>query len=215
MRKSLRQLQPLARRWPGLAWLLLLAMLPACQKLRQERQESVQARTAGDAIQKYSQASDAANLAHKAVMDAFDKANRSSNLPDYKSALRTLVLPAMDTFLTQLRAMPTGTPELKRIHALLVDAYAQARREIDDYEAGLQSAEGLGRFTDIRTQLQQRVKAYREALAKYYAQYQRQLRLDAGPDATSLSSSATPSALPGAATPAAVPDSPSPGAAPP
>jgi hypothetical protein len=191
------------RKWlPRLAALAVLSTVGplGCTKLRQEREASTQAHTAAEAIQRYSQASDAANLAHKAVMDAFDKANRSANLPDYKAALRTLVLPAMDAFLVKLRAMPTGTPELVKIHGLLVDAYTQARREIDDYEKGLQSADGLRQFTDIRTHLQQRVKAYREALAKYYGQYQRQLRLDA-PDASALPGQSSPTGLPAAATP--------------
>ncbi len=192
--------------WPIL--LVLTALwLPNCQRMQEDRKAATDLRAAAEAIQRYSQASDAANQAHKAVMDAFDKANRSPNLPEYRTALRTLVLPALDAFVIKLKAMPTGTPPLKAIHAQLIEAYAQARLEIDDYEAGLRGADDLGRFGDIRSHMQQRVKAYREALAKYYAKYQRQLRQDAPPAAllparvTPTTDGLDPSSLPVAVTP--------------
>lgn len=184
--------------------LLMLAVSGAtgCERLRAERKNAEATRAAVAAIQRYSTASDAANQAHRGVMAAFDKANRSPNLPEYKNALRTQVLPAMDAFIARLRTMPADTAELKAIHAQLVDAYEQARREIDDYEKSLDSAEGLGRFADIRDHLQQRVKAYREALARFYSRYRRELRLDAGPEAAALPGQASATAaLPAAATP--------------
>lgn len=192
--------------WP-LVLVLSALLLPNCQRMQEDRKAATELRAAAEAIQSYSRASDTANQAHKAVMDAFDKANRSPSLPEYRTALRTLVLPALDAFVAQLKAMPTGTAQLKTIHAQLVDAYVQARREIDDFEAGLHGADNLGQFADIRSHLQQRVKAYREALANYYAKYQLQLRQEPAsatvPPAavTPTTDGLDPSSLPAAATP--------------
>lgn len=178
--------------------MMAVAGLTGCERLRAERQAAAATAAAVAAIQRYSTASDAANQAHRDVMAAFDKANRSPNLPEYKIALRGQVLPAMATFIARLRKMPAETPELKAIHGQLVDAYEQAGREIDDFEKSLEAAEGLGRFADIRDHLQQRVKAYRESLARYYGRYRRELRLETAPEPAALAvqASATSAAVP-------------------
>jgi len=180
-------------RWPNRQlWLLLaaLALLPAsCKKIQQDRAISAEMQAATTAIAAYSKASDDANQAHRDVLKAFDDANHCSNLPGYKNALRSQVLPAMDAFLAKLRQMPTGTAELKVIHGTLVGAYETARSEIGRFEADLTGSEGLGQFAAIRNKLQAGVKLYREQLDKYYGKFERKLRLE-GP--TPLAAAATP-----------------------
>lgn len=189
-------------RWPQhRVWLLLaaLALLPtSCKKIQQDRAISAEMQAATAAIAAYSKASDDANQAHRDVLKAFDDANHSSNLPAYKNALRSQVLPAMDAFLAKLRQMPTGTAELKVIHGTLVGAYETARGEIGRFEADLTGSEGLGQFGAIRNKLQAGVKLYREQLDKYYAKFERKLRLEG---AAPLAASAT-ATTPAPATPA-------------
>ncbi len=195
------------RRLAAVACVVALLGLPtaACQKARQERGQVAANQAALAAIGAYSAASDHANAAHKAVMDAFEKANHSANLAEYRASLQSQVLPALAAFIAQLQAMPTGTADLKRIHGLLVAAYQQADQQLRAFEASLDSPQGLGRFAEIRSQLQNGVKTYRDELSNYYKKFQRQLRVEAGPaPATSV---AAPSAVTQAtaATPAVAP----------
>ncbi len=180
-------------RLPRLALLgaLLLAVATAgCQKARQDRTELEGLRQGAVAIEQYSAATDRANASHRDVLAAFAAANGSGNLTDYKAALRTKVLPAMDAFIEKLAAMPTGTPELKKIHGGLTEAYRRCRDALADFERQLQDPAGLPRFDAIRGELQQAVRQYSDQLGKYYSAHRRQLRLEAGKE-SSLGADAT------------------------
>jgi hypothetical protein len=127
------------------------------------------------AIDHYSAQAQAATQAHGTVLAAFSRAAKASNLPDYKAAVRTQVLPAMDEFLRTLAAVRANTPELQAIHARLLAAYAQARQEVDAFEAGLTEAAGLRAFEAVRTRLHNAVDAYRRELSAYCAANQHAL----------------------------------------
>lgn len=191
--------------WGRLAWLaLVLAMFvaPGCAKAKEDRARSEAVAKAAAAIERYSQASDSANNAHRAVMKAFADANRSTNLSDYKSSLRNEVLPRMREFIGLLEAMPTDTAELKGIHGKLIEGYRRARDDIADFERGLEDPSGLAKFDVIRADLQQAVRAYKTALDSYYAMHKRQLRMDGGAEAAASSAEATPTAAAAQAAPA-------------
>ncbi len=158
---------------------IALSLAGGCKKVTEDRKLTAAEKLADVAIEKYSAASAEANAAHQAVLQSFEQANHASDLTLYKQALREKVLPAMDTFVERLKKMPTETPELKRIHSNLLDAYQTARGEIDVFERELQGVDGLARFGDIRSRLQTGVRTYREALAAYYVANKRQLKLDA------------------------------------
>jgi type II secretory pathway pseudopilin PulG len=201
-----------------LVWVLvgLIAAMAGtgCKKAKEERKASAEAEAAQSAIAAYSKASDEANAAHRAVLDAFAAANRSASLSAYKTALRSDVLPKLDAFIAKLEAMPTATPELAAIHKPLLAAYKKARADLDAFEAKLTDPTALGQFDTIRQALQTAVKTYHEQLAAYYQKNARQLRLAKeeaaaqaeGVTPTSASAEATPTgaapALPAAATPA-------------
>lgn len=178
------------------------APLAGCKKAKEERKLSAQAEAAQQAIAAYSKASDDANAAHKAVLQAFAAANRSGSLSAYKTALRSDVLPKLDVFLAQLKAMPTGTPELAAIHKPLVEAYQKARVDLDAFEAGLSDPSKLGQFDTIRSTLQTAVQRYHLDLAKYYEANARQLRL-AREEAAEAAGAATPTDAPAGAARAA------------
>ncbi|MBM4342289.1 MAG: hypothetical protein FJ100_02805 [Deltaproteobacteria bacterium] len=180
--------------------MIVLPVLAGCEKARQERAARQAQAAVASAIEQYSTASAGANAAHREVLDAFAAANASTNLPDYKAALRTRVLPAMDVFVHKLEAIPTATAELKAVHGRLTEAYRRARDEIAEFERGLGDAQGLRRFDEIRTALQRAVADYRIQLADYYTRHDRQLRLDAA----RMAESATPTGRspPAASTPA-------------
>jgi hypothetical protein len=160
----------------------LMASL-SCSKAREDRTRLAELQAGAQAIENYSAATDRANAAHREVMGAFALANASTNLTDYKAALRTKVLPAMDAFIEKLAAMPAATAELKRIHGGLTEAYRRSRDAIAEFERTLQDPTGLAKFDAIRDQLQRDVRQYGEQLAKYYAAHSRQLRLESGKEA--------------------------------
>lgn len=181
---------------------LALALPSGCKKVQADRQLTAAEKQANGAIEKYSTASAEANAAHQAVLQSFEQANHANDISQYKQALRDKVLPAMDAFIARLKTMPTETPELKRIHGELLDAYQTARGEIDAFEQELAGVDGLARFGDIRSRLQTGVRTYREALAAYYAANKRQLKLDAGSAQAAAPTAPTPTtAAPAAATP--------------
>lgn len=178
-------------------WLALtLSAQTGCEKARQERAAREAAAKTAVAIEKYSAASETTNAAHKQVLAAFAEANGSQNLAEYKAALRTRVLPAMDEFIGKLAAMPVEVQELAKIHNQLTEAYRRARDEIAEFERGLNDASGLPKFDEIRDKLQKAVGAYRNGLQDYYKQHDRQLRGDSAPAADAKPASPAKSAAP-------------------
>lgn len=150
------------------AWLVaLVALGGSCDKVETDRAHSQALHVAVAAIDHYSAQAQAATQAHGTVLAAFARAAKASNLPDYKAAVRTQVLPAMDEFLRTLAAVRADTPELQAIHARLLAAYAKARQEVDAFEAGLTEAAGLRAFEPVRTRLHRAVDAYRSELSAY------------------------------------------------
>ena len=172
------KMRTVMRWWLPSLLTLLVVSLPGCRKPAQDRAESATSRAAVQAIQAYSAAADTASTAHASVLQAFDQANHSASLADYRRNLREQVLPAMDAFVLKLKAVPTATSELQQIHGKLVAAYEQARRDIDDFEKTLEGLDGLARFGAIRDRLQEAVGKYRAALQTYYARYKRQLKVE-------------------------------------
>jgi len=166
--------------------------LTACEKVEADRARTAEAQRAQSAIQRYSQASQEANGLHGEVIEAFQRANRSASLPDYRDAITREVLPSMDRFIDRLRAMPTGTPELETIHGALVAAYSEARTDLASYVEGLQTAADLKRFEPIRERLQKRIAAYRSDLDAYYRAYNRTLKLEAAEGAGAERKAAAP-----------------------
>ncbi len=179
--------------------LLVVALAPlslsGCGDAKADRERTEAAKQAQVAIAAYSAASQEANNLHGEVIRQFAKANSSTNLPDYREAMRRDVLPAMDRFVARLKGMPADTPQLKRIHGGLISAYTDARKDIAAFVDQLQTARDLERFAAIRKRLQQRVGAYQSDLAAYYKNWNRQLRGGASP-----ASPNGPPAAPAAAT---------------
>lgn len=171
----------------------------SCGRVDADRSRSAEDQRAQSAILAYSTASQQANGLHGDVIDAFHRANRAASLPDYRDAMAREVLPSMDRFIDRLRAMPTGSPELERIHGALLAAYSEARGDLALFVQGLQTAADLRRFDPIRERLQKRIAAYRDDLEAYYRAHNRTLRLDsADGDAPAAVPATAPRAAPAA-----------------
>jgi len=176
---------------------VLLALAPmgsGCDKIRGDRAESSATRRAQTAINAYSKASERVNGLHGDIIGAFGRANTANNLPDYRDALRGEVVPAMERFVERLEKMPTGTPELQRIHLGLVAAYRKALEQIQTFIRDLRSPDDLPGFNPIRDRLQQQVALYNRDLDAYYRRFRRELRFEG---AVGASAGATPTAAPG------------------
>lgn len=149
--------------------------------------------TARAAIDAYSIASEQANSSHRKVIEAFATANGSSNLADYKSAMREQVIPRMTVFVERLEVMQVGTADLQRIHAILVAAYMKARTDMVKFVDELQSPSDLDKFNKIRKRLQSEVQHYRIELDAYYSNFSRKLR-GLPPEVVRQPAGATPTA---------------------
>jgi len=181
-------------------FIVVLLVLPslsgsACGKLRGEAAEGRARREQVAAIKTYSDATAKANAAQARFLEAFERANRSSSLEAYREALGRDVLPALDAFLSELEAMPVEQGRLAEIHAMLVDAYKEARAGIAALADTLVDRAALSGFDVIRTRLQSGVSAYREALREHYRAHGVELRLEAAPP-TSASAAGPTGAAP-------------------
>lgn len=174
----------------ALALSLAAVAVTGCDRLRGDRAQNAAAQAARKAIDAYSKASERSNGAHQAVLQAFKTANAASSLGGYRQAMRDEVLPRMNEFVGRLDAMQAGTPELQKIHKILVEGYRAALTEIGGFVDKLEKPSDLSRFEDIRTRLQERVRLYRDELDRYYKQNQRLLR--GGGPAEGAVSTATP-----------------------
>lgn len=181
----------------GVIWVMAVLMGTGvgCDRLREDRAAAEQRKQAQDAIAAYSEASKNANGLHHAIMEAFGRANASTNLQDYRTALRDEVLPAMERFQARLEAMPTGTPELKAVHVGLSAAYKQAIDEIRVFVRDLRAPDDLRAFSPIRDRLQQKVNQYNRDLEAYYRSCRRELRFQGG-ELASSPAAATPTTAP-------------------
>jgi hypothetical protein len=163
-------------------WLLALAcglvLATGCKKIEEDRARSLHKERAKKAIVDYSAASTKTNDLHGRVIASFSAANRSPNLPDYRAAMRTLVVPAMQNYIGHLETMPTQTPDLERIHLGLVAAYRQALAEIELFVRDLRSPSDLEKFDRIRDALQARIVIYDNELHQHYQQYGHELRYE-------------------------------------
>ena len=173
--------------------LTLSTLLVGCGQAKKDREKTAALRATQKAIADYSSASEKANGLHGEVIAQFQRANQSKDLEEYRASLRRDVLPAIGKFVSMLKMMPVGTPELKRIHGGLVKAYQQAGKQITEFTDRLQTAQDLKRFTDIRNELQQSVAKYQKELGAYYVQYNRRLHLAEEP---AKAPAATPKAAP-------------------
>ena len=184
------------RRYVQIVTLLVGVSVSAvgCEKVEADRARTAESQRAQYAIQRYSLASQEANGLHGEVIEAFQRANRSASLPDYRDAITREVLPSMDRFIDRLRAMPTGTPELETIHGALVSAYSEARSDLAAYVDSLQTAADLKRFEPIRERLQKRIAAYRSDLDAFYRAYNRTLKLETADGAVAEPKTAEPAA---------------------
>ncbi len=157
--------------------------LGGCEKIREDRAQATDRRRAQTAINVYSKASERVNGLHGDIIRAFGQANQANNLPDYREALRGDVVPAMERFIERLEQMPTGSPELQRIHLGLVSAYREALEQIRVFIRDLRAPQDLPAFNAIRDRLQQGVAHYNRDLDGYYRRFRRELRFEGGKDA--------------------------------
>ena len=166
----------------------IVVMVGGCDRVSAifgDRAKAQAQKSADTAIDAYSKASEQANSAHRNVIEAFAKANSSRNLADYKKAMREQVIPRMTVFVERLELMTTGTPQLQRIHKILLAAYKKASVDMTAFVDTLQSPNDLGKFKKIRQDLQDNVEHYRVELHKYYTNHNRKLREGPMADETS------------------------------
>lgn len=136
---------------------------------------------ARQAIRKYSEKISVSNAKLAQVNDAVRKINsRLATKAIFAKHLDTMVLPRWDAYITALKAVPTGTDELKKIHEIMIashggmyDAWKKMRKEITD-------ANYVTRYNQMQTaelkKARDMEKKYQAELSAYYKQHGVQLK---------------------------------------
>lgn len=114
---------------------LALATLGACEEVKKGAEEEQKIAAEQAVIRAYAAKVPDVDQKLAAFLTAWERANEQRDLKALKDDLGANVKPAVAAHLEALAAMPTGSPELARIHAPLVSAYREASAAFDTFIA--------------------------------------------------------------------------------
>lgn len=156
--------------------LLLAALLLAttgCDRIRAALEERQELTDEQRAIQAYSDATPKVNLAQQRFVQSWELAVKNEQVAPLKAAIEKDVVPALDDYLKVLRSMPTGTPELERVHGIIIAAYVTMQSDVAAFRDSLSEenrkepvdtlVERLGALTRAEDSYRKELKAYYEA----------------------------------------------------
>ncbi len=124
------------------------------------------------AIKAYSAKVADVDVLQKKFVAAWKDANEHKNISHYRGDLKTRVMPALDSYLASLDAMPTESAALKEIHAILRNAYSKVRDDFVAYADAVNEDNVEARYKQILAAVDQVGKSradYLERLTAYYA----------------------------------------------
>lgn len=115
--------------------LLALSPLGGCEEVKKGAEEEQKIASEQAVIRAYAARVPDVDQKLAAFLAAWERANEQRDLKALKDDLSANVKPAVAAHLEALAAMPTGSPELARIHAPLVLAYREAAAAFDSFIA--------------------------------------------------------------------------------
>lgn len=156
-----------------IALLLAAALLAStgCDRIRAALEERQELTDQQRAIQAYSDATPKVNLAQQRFVQAWELAVKNEQVAPLEEAIEKQVVPALDAYVKALREMPAGTPDLKRIHGLLLSAYETLQTDVAAFIEALSEEnrkEPVDALVERLEALTRAEDAYRKELKAYY-----------------------------------------------
>jgi DNA repair ATPase RecN len=128
-----------------------------------------------EAIQRYSEGTKKASVSLEAFVYAWNKTSLLQDATEKQTLLETDVLLSLRAYVTALEEVPTDTPDLTRIHGILLSAYAENLRQLEQYAEDSKrdpSPAHLNALVEKLTKLRVQEKQYQNELQQYYQTHQ-------------------------------------------
>lgn len=152
----------------------LLVPLSGCERIRGALEDRRELTAEQQAIQAYSDATDKVNVQQQRFVQAWERAVKNEEVTPLKTAVEKEVIPALTDYLGALRKMPTATPELERIHSVIVAAYEATLQDLQTFVTTL-SEENRKEPVDLLiarlSALSKAEEEYRKDLKAYYEKH--------------------------------------------
>lgn len=164
----------MTRRRLALLLAALLLAMSGCDRIRAALEERQELTAEQRAIQAYSDATPHVNQAQQRFVQAWEQAVKNEKVEPLREAIEKTVDPALEEYLAALREMPTSTPDLQRIHGLIVSAYGKLQVDVKTFREALNEENRKEPVDALIAQLDDLTKAedaYRRELKGYYEKH--------------------------------------------
>lgn len=148
------------------------ASVAGCDKVAEQSAAERRIIEEQQAIEAYSEKVPEVDGLLKAFQSVWRKANELDDIKALKEAWDAKVVPALKAYVAALQAMPAGSEELRRIHAIVAGAYAETLGVFEGFSAGLTEDNLVARHKKLLEATDAIAKAeerYYAELSKYYA----------------------------------------------
>ena len=155
-----------------LSALSLLLTLTACESVNRDTDAERQIVAEQKAIVAYSKAVPAADLQQTQFSKAWSEANEINNMKACRESMETKVIPSLKHHVTSLGEMPTGSPELEKIHKTVLDSWSQVVIAFNVFVDGLNEDNVETKYKallEAMDKVGEAEKAYHASLREYYA----------------------------------------------
>ena len=128
-----------------------------------------------EAIQRYSEGTQKASVSLDAFVEAWNRTSLIKDAAEKQTVLETDVLISLRSYVSALEDVPTDTPELTRIHGILLSAYEDNLRHFEQYAEDHKRApspDHLKSLIQKLAELKDKEKEYQKELRQYYQTHQ-------------------------------------------
>ena len=160
---------------PSIVLSLVVAVtVVACNQVTEQTEQQRRTLAEQKIIQKYSDDVAQVDKLQKTFTDAWKAANEQTNIKDLKEAFESRVLPALESYVKALSAMPTESEDLEKIHKVLVDAYQDTLKAFKAFADGLTEDNIVERYKTLlgsTDKVHEAERTYFADLQTYYKKY--------------------------------------------
>jgi hypothetical protein len=155
-----------------LSALSLMLTLTACESVNRDTDAERKIIVEQKAIVAYSKAVPAADLQQTQFSRAWKKANENKSMKGFRENMETQVIPSLQHHVKSLEDMPTGSPELEKIHKTVLDSWSQVVIAFNVFVDGLNEDNVETKYKallEAMDKVGEAEKAYHASLHEYYA----------------------------------------------
>lgn len=155
-----------------LSALSLSLMLAACESVNRDTDAERQILEEQKAIVAYSKSVPAADLQQTQFSRAWSEANEIKTMKEFRETMELKVIPSLNDHVTSLKAMPTGSEELKEIHGKVVASWSEVVIAFNVFVDGLTEDNVESKYKallEAMDKVGEAEKAYHASLREYYA----------------------------------------------